>query len=209
MPKLSVYDITGKDTGKTIELNDEVFGVEFNEPVVHQAVVMQLANQRQGTSATKTRGLVRGGGRKPWRQKGTNRARAGSTRSPLWVGGGVTFGPQPRSYAKAMTRKARRLALRCALSAKVAAGQLVIVDVINFDDPKTKRTVEMLTAFESADAKNLIITDGEKENVELSARNMRKVTVIENSGLNCFDLLHNNKVFLDMSAVEKIEEVLA
>ncbi len=209
MPKLSVYDITGKDTGKTIELNDEVFGVEFNEPVVHQAVVMQLANQRQGTSATKTRGLVRGGGRKPWRQKGTGRARAGSTRSPLWVGGGVTFGPQPRSYAKAMTRKARRLALRCALSAKVAAGQLVIVDGINFDDPKTKRTVEMLTAFESADAKNLIITDGEKENVELSARNMRKVTVIENSGLNCFDLLHNNKVFLDMSAVEKIEEVLA
>ena len=124
-------------------------------------------------------------------------------------GGGTTFGPQPRSYAKAMPRKARRLALRCALSAKVAEGQLVIVDKIAFDDPKTKRTVEMLDAFSAADNKNLIITNGENENVELSARNMRKVTVINNSGLNCFDLLHNNKVFLDKNAVELIEEVLA
>ena len=209
MPKLSVYNMAGKTTGEEIELNEEVFGVEFNEPVVHQAIVMQQANQRQGTSATKTRGMVRGGGRKPWRQKGTGHARVGSNRSPLWVGGGVTFGPQPRSYAKAMPRKARRLAIRCALSAKVAAGQLVIIDNIAFDDFKTKRTVEMLDAFEAADNKTLIITDGENENVELSARNLRKVTVINNGGLNCFDLLHNNKVFLDKNAVEKIEEVLA
>ena len=209
MPKLSVYNMAGKTTGEEIELNEEVFGVEFNEPVVHQAIVMQQANQRQGTSATKTRGMVRGGGRKPWRQKGTGRARVGSTRSPLWVGGGVTFGPQPRSYKKDMPRKARRLAIRCALSAKVAAGQLVVIDNIAFDDFKTKRTLEMLNAFDAAENKTLIITDGENENVELSARNLRKVTVINNGGLNCFDLLHNNKVFLDKNAVEKIEEVLA
>jgi len=209
MPKLSVYNMAGKTTGEEIELNEEVFGVEFNEPVVHQAIVMQQANQRQGTSATKTRGMVRGGGRKPWRQKGTGHARVGSNRSPLWVGGGVTFGPQPRSYTKAMPRKERRLAIRCALSAKVAAGQLVIIDNIAFDDFKTKRTVEMLDAFDAADNKTLIITNGENENVELSARNIRKVTVINNGVLNCFDLLHNNKVFLDKNAVEKIEEVLA
>ena len=209
MPKLSVYNMAGKTTGEEIELNEEVFGVEFNEPVVHQAIVMQQANQRQGTSATKTRGMVRGGGRKPWRQKGTGHARVGSTRSPLWVGGGVTFGPQPRSYHKDMTRKSRRLAIRCALSAKVAEGQLVIIDNIAFDDFKTKRTLEMLDAFEAAENKTLIITNGENENVELSARNIRKVTVINNGGLNCFDLLHNNKVFLDKNAVEKIEEVLA
>ena len=209
MPKLSVYNMAGKTTGEEIELNEEVFGVEFNEPVVHQAIVMQQANERQGTSATKTRGMVRGGGKKPWRQKGTGHARVGSTRSPLWVGGGVTFGPQPRSYKKDMPRKARRLAIRCALSAKVAEGQLVIIDNIAFDDFKTKRTVEMLNAFEAAENKTLIITNGENENVELSARNLRKVTVINNGGLNCFDLLHNNKVFLDKNAVEKIEEVLA
>ena len=141
MPKLSVYNMAGQATGEEIELNEEVFGVEFNEPVVHQAIVMQQANERQGTSATKTRGMVRGGGKKPWRQKGTGHARVGSTRSPLWVGGGVTFGPQPRSYKKDMPRKARRLAIRCALSAKVAEGQLVIIDNIAFDDFKTKRTV--------------------------------------------------------------------
>ena len=209
MPKLSVYNMAGQATGEEIELNEEVFGVEFNEPVVHQAIVMQQANERQGTSATKTRGMVRGGGKKPWRQKGTGHARVGSTRSPLWVGGGVTFGPQPRSYKKDMPRKARRLAIRCALSAKVAEGQLVIIDNIAFDDFKTKRTVEMLDAFKAAENKTLIITNGENENVELSARNLRKVTVINNGGLNCFDLLHNNKVFLDKNAVEKIEEVLA
>ena len=209
MPKLSVYNMAGKTTGEEIELNEEVFGVEFNEPVVHQAIVMQQANQRQGTSATKTRGMVRGGGRKPWRQKGTGHARVGSTRSPLWIGGGVTFGPQPRSYKKDMPRKARRLAIRCALSAKVAEGQLVIIDNIAFDDFKTKRTVEMLKTFDAEENKTLIITNGENENVELSARNLRKVTVINNGGLNCFDLLHNNKVFLDKNAVEKIEDVLA
>ncbi len=208
MPKLSVYNLAGQVTGE-IELNDQVFGVEFNEAVVHQAIVMQLANQRQGTSATKTRGMVRGGGRKPWKQKGTGRARSGSTRSPIWVGGGTTFGPQPRSYAKKMPRKARRLALCCALSAKVAAGEMVVVEGLTFDAPKTKNVAAMLGAFEAADKKALIITNGDNVNVELSARNMPKVTAISNMGLNCFDILNSNKVFLDKEIVEKIEEVLA
>lgn len=208
MPKLSVYNLAGQVTGE-IELNDQVFGVEFNEAVVHQAIVMQLANQRQGTSATKTRGMVRGGGRKPWKQKGTDRARCGSTRSPIWVGGGTTFGPQPRSYAKKMPRKARRLALCCALSAKVAAGEMVVVEGLTFDAPKTKNVVAMLGAFDAADKKALIITNGDNVNVELSAHNMPKVTAISNMGLNCFDILNSNKVFLDKEIVEQIEEVLA
>lgn len=208
MPKLSVYNLAGQVTGE-IELNDQVFGVEFNEAVVHQAIVMQLANQRQGTSATKTRGMARGGGRKPWKQKGTGRARCGSTRSPIWVGGGTTFGPQPRSYAKKMPRKARRLALCCALSAKVAAGEMVVVEGLTFDAPKTKNVVAMLGAFDAADKKALIITNGDNVNVELSARNMPKVTAISNMGLNCFDILNSNKVFLDKEIVEQIEEVLA
>lgn len=209
MPKLSVYDITGKATGEEIELNDQVFGVEFNEPVVHQAVVRQLANQRLGTHATKSRGMVRGGGRKPWKQKGTGHARAGSIRSSIWVGGGVAFGPQPRSYEKDMPCKARRLAIRCALSAKVAAKQVVVIDGLKFDAPKTKNVVALLKAFDSSEKKNLIITNGENENVELSARNMPEVTAITNNTLNCFDLLHNNQVFLDKEAIKSIEEVLA
>ena len=187
MPKLSVYNLAGQVAGE-IELNDSVFGAEFNEAVVHQAVVMQLANQRQGTSATKTRGMVRGGGRKPWKQKGTGHARCGSIRSSIWVGGGCTFGPQPRSYAKKMPRKARRLALCCALSAKVAAGELVVVEGLAFDAPKTKNVASMLNAFEAADKKALTIT---------------------NMGLNCFDILNSKKVFLAKDVVEKIEEVLA
>lgn len=193
MPKLSVYDLSGAQTGE-IELNDSVFGAEFNEAVVHQAVVMQLANQRQGTSATKTRAMVRGGGRKPWKQKGTGRARCGSNRSPVWVGG---------------PRKARRLALCCALSAKVAAGELVVVEGLAFDAPKTKQVASLLKAFEAVDTKALLITDGSNENVALSARNMPKVTTITNMGLNCFDILNSKKVFLAKDAVEKIEEVLA
>ena len=208
MPKLSVYNISGQVTGE-IELNDYVFGAEFNEAVVHQAVVMQQANERQGTSATKSRGMVRGGGRKPWKQKGTGRARCGSIRSSIWVGGGCAFGPQPRSYAKKMPRKARRPALCCALSAKVAANELVVVEGLAFDAPKTKNVAAMLTAFEAADQKALLITDGSNENVELSARNMPKVTAITNMGLNCFDILNANKVFLSKDVVEKIEEVLA
>lgn len=209
MPKLSVYNMAGKTTGEEIELNEEVFGVEFNEPVVHQAVVMQQANQRQGTSATKTRGMVRGGGRKPWKQKGTGRARAGSVRSPLWVGGGTIFGPSPRSHAIDMPRKARRLAIRCALSAKVADGSLVVVEGLNFADNKTKNAVDMLKGFEASDKKALIITDGVNENVELSSRNIKKAKALSNECLNVFDILNADKVLLAKDAVAKIEEVLA
>ena len=208
MPTVAVYDIANQQVGD-IELNENIFGVEVNAGLLHQAVVMQLASQRLGNHATKTRGMVRGGGRKPWKQKGTGHARCGSIRSSIWVGGGCTFGPQPRSYAKKMPRKARRLALCCALSAKVAAGELVVVEGLAFDAPKTKNVASMLNAFEAADKKALIITDGSNVNVELSARNMPKVTTITNMGLNCFDILNSKKVFLAKDVVEKIEEVLA
>ena len=209
MPKVAVYDITGKQTGEEIELMDYGFGVEFNEAVVHQAVVMQQANERQGTHATKTRGMVRGGGRKPWKQKGTGRARDGSVRSPLWVGGGTVFGPAPRSHAKDMPRKARRLAIRCALSAKVAEGALVVVDNLTFDAPKTKDAVALLNGFEAVDKKALIITDGENENVEKSSRNIEKVKALSNDCLNVYDILNAEKVLLAKDAVARIEEVLA
>ncbi len=208
MPKVAVYDITGKQTGD-IELNENVFGVEINEAVLHQAVVMQLASQRLGTHATKTRGLVRGGGRKPWKQKGTGRARAGSTRSPIWVGGGTVFGPQPRSYAFRMPRKQRRLALKSALSAKVQEGELVIVDAISFEEPKTKNVVQMLNDFKAADDKALIITAELIDAVEKSARNIPGVKAIGSIGLNVYDILYHDKVFMTKDAVTRIEEVLA
>ncbi|BBB91360.1 MAG TPA: 50S ribosomal protein L4 [Methylomusa anaerophila] len=208
MPKVAVYDITGVQTGE-MELNDNVFGVEINEAVVHQAVVMQLASQRLGTHATKTRGVVRGGGRKPWRQKGTGRARSGSTRSPVWVGGGTVFGPQPRSYKFSMPRKVRRLAIKSALTAKVNAGQLLVVEDINFAEPKTKNVVKMLDGFQAQDDKALIITAEANENVEKSSRNIPGVKTINSLGLNVYDLLHHNKVLVTKDAVAKIEEVLA
>lgn len=208
MPKVAVYDITGQQTGD-IELNENVFGVEVNEAVLHQAVVMQLASQRLGTHATKTRGLVRGGGRKPWKQKGTGRARAGSTRSPIWVGGGTVFGPQPRSYAFRMPRKQRRLALKSALSAKVQEGELVIVDAISFEEPKTKNVVKMLNDFKAADDKALIITAEIIDAVEKSARNIPGVKAIGSIGLNVYDILYHDKVFMTKDAVTRIEEVLA
>lgn len=208
MPKVAVYNIAGQQTGE-IELNENVFGVEVNEAVLHQAVVMQLASQRLGTAATKTRGMVRGGGRKPWKQKGTGRARAGSTRSPIWVGGGTTFGPQPRSYAFRMPRKQRRLAIKCALSAKVKAEELVVVDAIDFAQPKTKDVVKMLNDFKATDSKALIVTGEALENVEKSSRNIRGVKAIASTGINVYDLLYHDKVLITKDAVNRIEEVLA
>lgn len=208
MPKVAVYDIAGNQTGD-IELNENVFGVEVNEAVLHQAVVMQLASQRLGTHATKTRGLVRGGGRKPWKQKGTGRARAGSTRSPIWVGGGVVFGPQPRSYAFRMPRKQRRLALKSALSAKLNEGELVVVDNINFEQPKTKSVIKMLNDFKAANEKALFITADIIDTVEKSARNIPGVKAIGSIGLNVYDILYHKKVFITKDAVTRIEEVLA
>lgn len=208
MPKVTLYNTAGAAAGE-IELNDSVFGVEYNEAVIHQAVVRQMANERLGTHATKTRGLVRGGGRKPWKQKGTGRARVGSIRSPLWVGGGTVFGPTPRSHAKDMTRKARQLAVKSALSEKLRANELIVVDAINFDAPKTKEVVKFLAAF-NVDGKALIVDGGTaSENTALSARNIPGVKAYALSGLNIYDIVHYTKLFLTQDAVKKIEEVLA
>jgi 50S ribosomal protein L4 len=208
MPNVALYNIANEQVGE-IELNDSVFGVEYNEAVIHQAVVRQMSNERLGTHATKTRGLVRGGGKKPWKQKGTGRARVGSIRSPLWVGGGTVFGPTPRSYVKAMPRKARQLAVKSALSEKLRAGELVILDQIAFEAPKTKNVVNMMTAFQ-AEGKALIVDGGDQAvNTILSARNIPGVKAMTTDGINIYDLVHYTKLFLTKSAVEKIEEVLA
>lgn len=207
MPTVAVYDIANNKVGD-LELNENVFGVEVNEAVVHQAVVMQLASRRLGTHATKTRGLVRGGGRKPWKQKGTGRARSGSTRSPIWVGGGTVFGPTPRSYAFSMPRKQRRLAIKCALSSKVQNGELVVLDSLSIEQPRTKTVVQMMKDF-NVDKKAVIITADIDENVEKSSRNIPGVKAIHSLGLNVFDLLNNNKLFITKDAISRIEEVLA
>ena len=207
MPTVATYNMAGKEVGK-IELNDAVFAVEVNEAVMHQAVVRQLSNERLGTHATKTRGMVRGGGRKPWKQKGTGRARSGSTRSPLWIGGGTVFGPSPRSYYKAMPRKARRLAVKSALSEKVNNNDLIVMEELTLAAPKTKEVLNILNNFEVGDAKVLFITEGDV-NVEKSARNIQGVKALPSTGLNIFDLLHHDKLFITKGAVAQIEEVLA
>ena len=205
MPKVKLYNIAGQETGE-IELNDSVFGVDYKEAVIHQAVVRQMANERLGTHATKTRGLVRGGGKKPWKQKGTGRARVGSIRSPLWVGGGTVFGPTPRSHAKDMPRKARQLAVKSALSEKLRANELIVIDAIDFEAPKTKNVVKMLADLHS-EGKALIV-DGARNTV-LSARNIPGVKAYAPSGLNIYDIVNTDKLFLTQEAVKKIEEVLA
>ena len=207
MPTVAVYDIAGTKVGD-LELNDSIFGVEMNAPLLLQAVKMQLAAQRLGTHATKTRGFVRGGGRKPWKQKGTGRARSGSSRSPIWVGGGTIFGPHPRKYAFSMPRKQRRLAIKCALSDKVQSGEFLVLDSLDFDAPKTKNVVKMLKDF-SVDDKALIITAGEAENVEKSSRNIPGVKAINTTGLNVYDILNHDKLFITKDAITRIEEVLA
>ncbi|MGN0941158.1 MAG: 50S ribosomal protein L4 [Selenomonadaceae bacterium] len=207
MPNVAVYDIAHNQVGD-IDLNEDVFGVEVNGPLLHQAVVMQLASQRLGTHSTKTRAMVRGGGKKPWKQKGTGHARSGSRRSPVWVGGGITFGPHPRSYAFSMPKKQRRLAIKCALSDKVQSGDFLVLDAIDFDAPKTKNVVKMLKDF-GVDSKALIITAEAKENVEKSARNIQGVKAINTTGLNVIDILHHDKLFITKDAIARIEEVLA
>ena len=203
MPNVTLYNVAGQAAGE-IKLNDSVFGVEYNEAVIHQAVVRQMANERLGTHATLTRGLVRGGGKKPWRQKGTGRARVGSIRSPLWVGGGTVFGPTPRSHAKSMNRKARQLAVKSALSEKLRSNEIVVLDKIGFAAPKTKDAIKMLAAFH-VEGKALII-DGDESvmNTVLSARNIPGVKAIAPSGINIYDLVHYTKLFITKSAVEKI-----
>jgi len=207
MPKVALYNINGQQVGD-VELKDEVFGIKPNKHVLHQAVVLQLASQRLGTASTKTRAEVRGGGRKPWRQKGTGRARHGSTRSPIWTGGGITFGPKPRKYGFSMPKKVRRLALKSALSSKVLAGEIVVVDELTMEQPKTKEMVKILDNLK-ADNKALVVTAEINENVEKSARNIPGVKPISASGLNVYDILKCGKLVITKDAVAKVEEVLA
>lgn len=207
MPKVTLYNMNGQQAGE-VELSDSVFGVEYNEAVIHQAIVRQLANERLGTHATKTRGLVRGGGKKPWRQKGTGRARVGSIRSPLWVGGGTIFGPQPRSYYKAMPRKARRLAVKSALSAKVTGDDIFVIDSIELAKPKTKEVLNLLNNFDIGNEKALIITEGDAI-LERCARNIQGIKAMPVTAMNIYDLVNYTKLFITQGAVAKLEEVLA
>ncbi|MGI6036250.1 MAG: 50S ribosomal protein L4 [Limnochordia bacterium] len=207
MPKVVVYNIAGEQVGE-IQLDEGIFGVEVNEDLLHQAVVMYQARKRRGTAATKTRGLVAGGGRKPWRQKGTGRARHGSIRSPLWVGGGTVFGPQPRDYKYSMPKKARRQALRSALSAKVNTGSLIVVDELKLDQPKTKTMYGILQNL-NASGSTLLVTAGPDDNVRLSARNIAKVKVLPANELNALEVLSYRRLLLTQDAVAKVEEVLA
>lgn len=207
MPKVALYNMEGKQIGD-IELNEAIFGAKINEALMHQVVVNQLANRRQGTAATKTRSFVRGGGRKPWRQKGTGRARVGSIRSPLWVGGGVTFGPAPRNYSYRIPKKARRQALKSALSAKVRDGNLIVLDQLTIEQPKTKLMVNVLKVL-NAEKKPLIVIGDWDTNIELATRNIPKALLLKSSGLNVYDVLNHDQVIFTKDALTKLEEVLA
>lgn len=206
MPKLTVLDQNGKQTGD-IELSESVFGIEPNEKVLYDAIVMQQASTRQGTHATKNRSAVRGGGRKPWRQKGTGRARQGSIRSPQWVGGGVVFGPTPRSYSYKLPKKVRRLALKSALSTKVKENETVVVDALSLDAPKTKDFVGILNNL-SVSEKALVVVGEENKEVTLSARNLPNVKLITADQVNVLDVANHKHLVLTKEAASKIEEVL-
>ena len=206
MPKVALLNVTGAQVGD-IELNDAVFGIEPNESVVHEAVVMQMASWRQGTHCTKSRGEVRGGGRKPWRQKGTGRARVGTSRSPIWRGGAIIFGPKPREYSYSIPKKKRRLALKSVLSSKVADNDIIVLDTLNFDQPKTKEMVKVLSNLNAEKA--LIVMDGSNKNVMLSARNIPEVKTAAVNTINVYDLLKYNTLVMTKEAVAKIEEVYA
>jgi large subunit ribosomal protein L4 len=199
-----LYNTSGEQVGE-ITLKDEIFGVEVHEPIVHDAVVMQLAGRRQGTHDTKTRAEVRGGGRKPWRQKGTGRARHGTSRSPIWRGGGVVFGPHPRDYSYSLPKKARRLALKSALSAKVNAGDILVLEELSLDQPKTRDMVKILNNLKVDDA--LLVTAGKDVTVEKSARNIPNIKPLTAVGLNVYDILAYNKLVITRDAVARVEEV--
>ena len=207
MANVSVYNMEGKEVG-TIELNDAVFGVAVNEHLVHMAVVQQLANNRQGTQKAKTRSEVSGGGRKPWRQKGTGHARQGSTRSPQWTGGGVVFAPVPRDYSFKINKKEKRAALKSALSDKVANGKLVVVDALTFDAPKTKEFAKVMTNLKVND-KALVVLNDNNENVVLSARNIPSVKTSLTNTINVYDVVNAKTLVLTQDAVKTIEEVYA
>ena len=206
MASVSVYNMEGKEVG-TIELNDAVFGVKVNEHLVHMAVVQQLANKRQGTQKAKTRGEVSGGGRKPWRQKGTGHARQGSTRSPQWTGGGVVFAPVPRDYSFKMNRKEKRAALLSALTSRVEEKKFIVVDELAFEAPKTKDFAKVLKNLDVSKA--LVVLEDDNVNAELSAKNIPDVKTAKTNTINVYDILKYNTVIATKAAVRNIEEVYA
>ncbi len=207
MPKVDVYNMQGKKVSD-VELNEAVFGIEPNENIVHSVLVNYLANQRQGTQSTKTRAEVRGGGRKPWRQKGTGRARQGSIRAPQWIKGGIALGPKPRSYKYRVNKKERQLAIKSLLSSKVLENELTVLDKLEVKEPKTKVMVKALADLK-IEGKTLIILADKNENVSLSSRNIEGVRIIELNTINVFDLLNCNKLILPLDTVKKLEEVYA
>lgn len=206
MPTVGVFNKEGNKVAD-MELNESVFAVEVNEYALHQVVVALLANKRQGTQSTKTRSEVRGGGIKPWRQKGTGRARQGSIRSPQWIKGGIVFAPKPRDYRVSVPKSMRKVAMKSALTSKVQDNQMIVLDSLNFEAPKTKNMVEMLKALEANKA--LIITAESNEVVYKSARNIQGISVIPANNINVYDLLKYEKLIITKDAVSKIEEVYA
>ena len=207
MPKIDVYDINGKKVSD-IELNEKVFGIEPNENIVHSVLVNYLANQRQGTQSTKTRAEVRGGGRKPWRQKGTGRARQGSIRAPQWVKGGIALGPKPRSYVYTVNKKEKRLAIKSILSSKVLEKELVVVDALDLKEIKTNAMVKTLNNLK-VEGKTLILLPEKNETVQKSARNIEDVKTTLVNTINVYDLLKYNKLVVTLDTVKKLEEVYA
>lgn len=207
MPKVAVYNMLGAQVGEIV-LNDDVFGIEPNKAVMYDFIKMQLANKRQGTSSTKTRTEVRGGGKKPWRQKGTGRARAGSSRNPVWRGGGIAFGPKPRDYSYKLPQKVRRLALKSALSSKALDNKIVVVDEFNFDQPKTKVMVQALDALKVG-KKTLLVTADGNVNVVKSARNIEGVKPMRADFINVYDILKHDTLLMTKDAVAMVEEVFA
>ena len=207
MPSIDVYDIKGKKVSK-VDLKEEIFGIEPNEAVVHSVLVNYLANQRQGTQSTKTRAEVRGGGRKPWKQKGTGRARQGSIRAPQWIKGGIALGPKPRSYKYRVNRKERQLAIKSLLSSKVLENDLVVVDKFDFKEIKTKQMADAMKNLKVEEAA-LIVLPASNEVVQKSARNLANVTTSSVNTINVYELLKNKKLVVTVDTIKKLEEVYA
>lgn len=207
MPSIDVYDIKGKKVSK-VDLKEEIFGIEPNEAVVHSVLVNYLANQRQGTQSTKTRAEVRGGGRKPWKQKGTGRARQGSIRAPQWIKGGIALGPKPRSYKYRVNRKERQLAIKSLLSSKVLENDLVVVDKFDFKEIKTKQMADAMKNLK-VEEKALIVLPSSNEVVQKSARNLANVTTSSVNTINVYELLRNKKLVVTVDTIKKLEEVYA
>ncbi len=205
--KLDVYKIDGSQEGSSIELSEDVFGIEPNDHVIYLAVKAYLASQRQGTHKTKERSEVRGGGKKPWNQKGRGSARAGTTRSPIWIGGGTIFGPKPRNYRQKLNKKVSRLARKSALSHKAIANQIMIVEDFNYETPKTTDFVKMLDALKITGKKTLLLTTDHQENIYKSGRNIDRVSVLEAQKASTYDLLNNQVLVLQKGAVEKLVSV--